>query len=35
LINFRDRESYRRRFYEKAGWEERPDGASFVRALDG
>ncbi|MFZ0545156.1 MAG: GNAT family N-acetyltransferase [Candidatus Promineifilaceae bacterium] len=33
LINFRSRESYRRKFYEKAGWEERPDGASFVRPL--
>lgn len=30
LINFRTRESYQRRFYQKAGWEERPDGASFV-----
>ncbi len=34
LINFRDRESYRRGFYEKAGWTERPDGASFVRRLN-
>lgn len=33
LINFRSRESYRRKFYEKSGWEERPDGASFVRLL--
>lgn len=33
LINFRSRESYQRKFYEKAGWEERPDGASFVRLL--
>jgi len=33
LINFRDRESYRRGFYAKAGWQERPDGASFVKTL--
>lgn len=33
LINFRQRESYQRRFYEKNGWQERPDGASFVRAV--
>jgi len=33
LVNFRDRESYRRSFYAKAGWQERPDGASFVKAL--
>jgi GNAT superfamily N-acetyltransferase len=33
LVNFRDRESYRRGFYTKAGWEERPDGASFVKAI--
>jgi GNAT superfamily N-acetyltransferase len=35
LINFRTRESYQRAFYEKAGWEERPDGASFVRQIEG
>jgi GNAT superfamily N-acetyltransferase len=34
LINFRNRELYRRSFYEKAGWIERPEGASFVRYLD-
>jgi GNAT superfamily N-acetyltransferase len=33
LVNFRDRASYRRGFYPKAGWHERPDGASFVKAL--
>jgi GNAT superfamily N-acetyltransferase len=33
LINFRIRDSYRRGFYTKAGWEERPDGASFVRRI--
>lgn len=34
LINFRSRESYERGFYNKAGWEERPDGASFVRPVE-
>jgi GNAT superfamily N-acetyltransferase len=33
LVNFRDRASYRRGFYAKAGWQERPDGASFVKTL--
>lgn len=33
LINFRARDSYRRGFYTKLGWEERSDGASFVRTL--
>ena len=33
LVNFRDRASYRRGFYAKAGWRERPDGASFVKDL--
>ena len=33
LINFRQRESYQRSFYAKAGWEERPDGASFILRL--
>ncbi len=33
LINFRERELYQRGFYRKAGWEERPDGASFVYTL--
>lgn len=33
LVNFRQRESYQRSFYAKAGWEERPDGASFVLYL--
>lgn len=33
LLAFRTRDSYRRRFYPKAGWEERPDGASFVKGL--
>jgi len=30
LINLRNRESYARRFYEKAGWEERSDAANFI-----
>jgi GNAT superfamily N-acetyltransferase len=34
LINFKNRESYQRKFYQKAGWEERPDGASFVRPIE-
>ena len=34
LINFRDRESYKRGFYSKAGWTERSDAASFVLHLN-
>lgn len=30
LINLRDRESYHRQFYVKAGWEERHNAANFV-----
>ena len=30
LINLRDRESYLRKFYVKAGWEERTVAANFV-----
>ena len=30
LINLRNRESYLRKFYVKAGWEERSDAANFV-----
>lgn len=30
LLNLRDRESYRRGFYEERGWEERPDAANFI-----
>ncbi len=33
LLNDRDRESYRRGFYEKRGWIERPDMANFVLRL--
>jgi GNAT superfamily N-acetyltransferase len=30
LINLRNRESYRRQFYVKTGWEERPEAVSFI-----
>jgi len=30
LINLRNRESYMRQFYVKAGWEERPEAANFL-----
>lgn len=33
LINFRTRDSYQRKFYEKRGWEERPDAANFIYYL--
>ncbi|HNX32817.1 MAG TPA: GNAT family N-acetyltransferase [Holophaga sp.] len=33
LINIRDRESYQRGFYAKAGWQERKDAANFIYAL--
>lgn len=33
LENMRGRESYQRRYYEKAGWEERPEAANFVYYL--
>jgi len=34
LINLRSRESYRRQFYVKAGWQERAEAANFIRVLD-
>jgi GNAT superfamily N-acetyltransferase len=34
LINFRHRESYRRGFYAKHGWQERPTAANFALFLD-
>ena len=34
LINFKDRDSYLRGFYAKAGWEERADAANFVFTLN-
>jgi GNAT superfamily N-acetyltransferase len=33
LINMRKRESYKRQFYSKQGWEERPDAANFIIQL--
>jgi GNAT superfamily N-acetyltransferase len=33
LINFRNRESYERRFYSKIGWKERPDAANFTYSI--
>ena len=33
LINLRNRESYRRQFYLKAGWHERSDAANFVYTI--
>jgi len=30
LLNLRKRDSYKRQFYPKHGWEERPDAANFV-----
>jgi GNAT superfamily N-acetyltransferase len=34
LINLKTRDSYKRGFYSKAGWTERPDAASFVIYLE-
>jgi len=33
LINLRNRESYQRQFYLKAGWHERSEAANFVYAI--
>ena len=33
LLNMRNRDSYKRQFYSKHGWEERPDAANFVFQL--
>jgi GNAT superfamily N-acetyltransferase len=33
LTNLRDRESYRRQFYTKAGWRERSEAANFIFPL--
>jgi N-acetylglutamate synthase-like GNAT family acetyltransferase len=33
LLNMRKRESYKRQFYSKQGWEERPDAANFILPL--
>ena len=34
LLNMRKRDSYRRQFYSKHGWEERPDAANFILPLE-
>jgi len=33
LLNLRDRESYRRQFYPKSGWQERGEASNFVYNL--
>jgi GNAT superfamily N-acetyltransferase len=33
LLNMRQRESYKREFYFKHGWEERPQAATFMKSL--
>lgn len=33
VVNMRYRESYKRGFYRKCGWEERPDAANFILRL--
>lgn len=33
VLNRRNRESYKRGFYAKCGWKERPDAANFVCSL--
>jgi GNAT superfamily N-acetyltransferase len=33
VVNMRYRESYKRGFYRKCGWEERPDAANFLLRL--
>jgi GNAT superfamily N-acetyltransferase len=34
LTNLRNRESYKRQFYLKAGWQERSEAANFIYVLD-
>jgi GNAT superfamily N-acetyltransferase len=34
LVNLKDRESYKRRFYAKKGWTERPNAVRFVLDLE-
>jgi GNAT superfamily N-acetyltransferase len=34
LTNLRNRDSYKRQFYLKAGWQERSEAANFIRVLD-
>jgi hypothetical protein len=33
LVNLRNRESYQRQFYVKAGWQERTEAANFTCML--
>jgi len=33
LLNMRQRESYKRSFYSKHGWEERPQAATFMKKI--
>jgi len=33
LLNMRQRESYQRGYYQKVGWEERPEAANFIFKL--
>jgi len=34
LLNLRDRESYKRGFYKKQGWEERPEAINFLLRME-
>ena len=34
LINLRNRESYMRQFYVKAGWQERPEAVNFIYRIN-
>ena len=34
LLNLRERESYRRGFYAKRGWTERPGAANLIKRLE-
>lgn len=34
LVNMRQRESYQRGFYKSRGWQERPEAANFLLALE-
>lgn len=35
LLNMHTRESYKRGFYARQGWEERPGAANFILQLTG
>ena len=34
LLNLRDRESYKRGFYKKQGWQERPEAINFILKIE-